>query len=146
MVREDYTLFPSPADDDCMNFVTLAYAVGMATLLLMADFGALRDVALFISHTFLLDKAIHFAMYGLLALLINASLLHRSQSRTFGTIATGSILVVIVSTLEECSNAFVVFRTCSLADLAANYLGIVCLGILPLVAWRRTQSEFRAAA
>jgi VanZ family protein len=129
-----------------MNFVTLAYAVGMAALLLMVDFGALRDLALYVNHTFLLDKAIHFAMYGFLALLANASLLHRSQSRAFGAIATGSILVLIVSTLEECSNAFVAFRTCSLADLAANYLGIVCLGILPLVAWQRTQSELRAAA
>ena len=123
-----------------MNFITLAYALGMATLLLLVDFGALHDIALYINHTFLLDKLIHFVMYGVLALLANATLLHRSRNRTLGVIATGSIFVLLTSTLEECSNAFVVFRTCSLADLAANYLGILCVGVLPLVAWQRLRS------
>ena len=123
-----------------MNGITLAYALGMALLLLLVDFGAMRSVASYVHQTFLLDKIIHFAMYGLLALMVGASLLNRSRSRSFGAIATGGIVVAMLSTLEECSNAFVVFRTCSLADLAANYLGIVCLGILPLVAWQRSQS------
>jgi VanZ family protein len=129
-----------------MNFITLAYALGLAALLLLVDFGALRDVALYINHTFLLDKAIHFTAFGVLALLANATLLHRSRlhrshTRALGAIATGSAIVLLLSTLEEGSNAFVSFRTCSLADLAANYLGIVCLGVLPLVAWQRSQTR-----
>lgn len=119
--------------------LTLAYASALATLILMVDLGALRDIALYINHTFLLDKAIHFAVFGLLALLANAALVNRLPSRALIAVATGSTIVIIVATLEEASNALLRFRSCSLADLAANYLGIVCLGVLPLVAWQRTQ-------
>lgn len=123
-----------------MNFITLAYALGLAALLLLVDSGWMRDIGLYINHTFLLDKAIHFIMFGVFALLANATLLRRYRPRALGAIATGSIFVLLLSTLEEGSNAFVSFRTCSLADLAANYLGIVCLGVLPLVAWQRSQA------
>ena len=124
-----------------MSRITLAYALGMAVLLLMVDFGALRDVATYVQNTFLLDKVIHFTMYGLLALLATASLLHRSPSRPFVVIATSASLVLILATLEELSNAFVAFRSYSATDLVANYLGILCLGVLPLLAWQRTLSQ-----
>ena len=127
-----------------MTFITWAYALGLAAFLLMVDFGALRDIALYVNNTFLLDKVVHFTLFGVLALLANATLLHRSRSPA-AAIATGSVIVFVVSTLEEISNGFVAFRTCSLADLAANYLGIICLGILPLLAWQRSQSELPGA-
>lgn len=120
--------------------ITLAYALGLTAFLLMVDFGGLHDVALYVNHLAPLDKVIHFCMFGLLALLANASLVRRPRWRMVGAIATGSIFVLIVSTLEEYSNLFVACRTWSLADLAANYLGVVCLGILPMVAWQWKQS------
>ena len=123
-----------------MNFITVAYALGLAALLLFVDFGGLHSIGEFVNHTFLLDKAIHFAMYGVFALLAGATLLHRSKSRPVAAIATGSIFVLLLSTMEEASNAFTAYRTCSLADLAANYLGILALGVLPLVAWQRSQT------
>lgn len=129
-----------------MNFITLAYALGLAAILLLVDFGAWHELALVINQTFLLDKAIHFVMFGLLALLANATLLHRSRTRAIAAIATGSMIVLILSSLEEFSNGFVAYRTCSLADLAANYLGILCLGILPLAAWLRQRPVFGEAA
>jgi VanZ family protein len=129
-----------------MNLITWAYALGLAALLVMVDFGALRDIALYVNHTFLLDKAVHFAMFGVLALLANATLLHRFRPRAVAAIATGSIIVLVLSTLEEISNSLVAFRTYSLGDLTANYLGIICLGILPLLAWQRSQTEMRRAA
>jgi hypothetical protein len=131
-----------------MSFITCAYALGLAAILLMVDFGALRDIALYVNQTFLLDKVVHFTLFGVFALLANATLLHRSRSRAHAVaaIATGSIIVFVLCTLEETSNALVRFRTCSLADLAANYLGIICLGILPLVAWQRSQNNLRPTA
>jgi VanZ family protein len=126
--------------------LTLAYALGLIVLLLLADCGILRDLALFVNGTFLLDKAIHFAMFGVLALMANATLLHQARGSNFAAIATGSILVIGFATVEEASNAFVSFRSCSLADLAANYLGIVCVGILPLVAWQRARAGLSSSA
>jgi VanZ family protein len=123
-----------------MNVITLTYTLGLGSLLLFVDFGGFRHVALFVNHTFLLDKIVHFLMYGVLALLVNASLVRRSPSRAFRAIATGTTIVLVVATLEEASNALVASRTCSLADLVANYLGILCLGVLPLIAWQRTRS------
>ena len=121
--------------------ITLVYALGLTALLLMVDFGSLHSVALYVNQLPVVDKVIHFCMFGLLALLANASLVRRPRWRMVGAIATGSILVLIASTVEECSNLFVACRSWSLADLAANYLGVVCLGILPLVAWQWKQSE-----
>ena len=42
--------------------------------------------------------------------------------------------MLIVATAEEYSNLFVPRRDWSLGDLTANYLGVACLGLLPL--WR----------
>jgi VanZ family protein len=111
----------------------------------LVDFGGLHAVALYVNQLPAVDKAIHFCMFGLLALLANATLLRRPKWRTVGAIATGSIFAIIVSTVEEWSNLFVAYRTWSLSDLAANYLGILCLGTLPLAAWQWKQSESREA-
>lgn len=124
---------------------TLAYALVLAVLLLLVDMGAMHDIALLINQTFLLDKVIHFFAFGLLALLANAALLKRSRSQALPAIVTGSLFVIAVATVEEFSNALTAFRTCSLGDLAANYLGIVCLGVLPLVVWHRQQTRWNAS-
>lgn len=115
--------------------ITLAYVTGLTALVLLVDSGMLREAALWVNGVPLLDKAIHFVMFGVLALLANATLLRQRRWSAAGAIATGSLLVVIVSTAEEWSNGLVACRTWSLADLAANYLGVLCVGILPLLTW-----------
>ena len=86
-----------------MGKVTFCYGLILGTIALAADTGYLNDL---LNHAHLIpygDKAIHFT------------------------------LVALVATMEECSNAWTPYRTCSLGDLAANYLGVVAVGVLPLL-------------
>jgi VanZ family protein len=116
-----------------MARLALGYTAALIVLLLLADFGVLRPLGQFVNSVPTLDKLLHFLMYGGMALLANAALSRRPRWSLIGAIATGSIGVVIVSTVEEYSNLFTPCRAWSLTDLAANYLGIACLGVLPLV-------------
>jgi VanZ family protein len=116
-----------------MTRLALSYAAGFAVVLLLADFGALRPLAEFVNAHPPADKAVHFLMYGCLALLVNAALAAQPHWSLVRAVVAGSIVALIASTVEEYSNAFMTSRSWSLGDLAANYLGILCAGILPLL-------------
>ena len=55
-------------------------------------------------------------------------------------IVLGSIFALTVSTVDEYSNRYLPLRDWSLGDLAANYLGVLCLGVLPLWKWQSETS------
>ena len=116
-----------------MTRLAAAYCLVLIGLVLIADLGLLNAVGHFVEQYPVLDKVIHFVMYGVLALLANAALAGRRGWSVARAVATSSVIVLIASTAEEFSNVFTMHRTCSWGDLAANYLGIVCLGILPFL-------------
>jgi VanZ family protein len=120
--------------NNVMTRLAFGYTVALFIFLLLADFGLFRPLGEFVNTVPALDKLLHFLMYGCLAFLANVALSRRPRWSLIGAIATGSIIVIIVSTLEEYSNIFTPCRTWSLSDLAANYLGVACLGVFPL-AW-----------
>lgn len=124
-----------------MTRLALAYFFVLVALLAMADFGLMRSAGAFVDRYPSLDKVIHFAMYGVLALLANAALSRQRGWSVMRAVATGSLIVVIGSTVEEYSNLLVASRNWSLGDLAANYLGVVCLGMLPFSVWRQPAVE-----
>ena len=123
---------------------TLAYALALTAFLLLVDFGGLHEVALVVNCLPLVDKVIHFGMFGLLALLANLSIIRWRGWSLGRAIATGSMLVLTGATVEELSNLLVACRTWSAADLAANYLGVLCLGILPFAAKQWLHAETSA--
>jgi VanZ family protein len=90
------------------------------------------------------DKVLHFLMFGGLALVANLALASRGRRSLARAIVIGCILVLIVATAEEYSNKFVPCRDWSLGDLTANYLGVVCLGSLPLWPKRRSSCQLSA--
>jgi polysaccharide biosynthesis protein VpsQ len=120
-----------------MTRIAVCYGLVFAGLLLLADVGLLDSVAAYIHEFPALDKVIHFVMYGVLALLVNAALASHSGWSLFRAVATGSLVLLIGSTLEEWSNILTMSRSWSLGDLAANYLGIICVGVLPPVLWQQ---------
>ncbi len=123
-----------------MTRITLLYAAALATLLVLADTHQLPTLARHINDFPVLDKVIHFSMFGLLALLVNLSLVRSTRWPAAGAIVTGGIIVAALATGEELSNLLVPARQYSLGDLAANYLGVVCVGMLPLWVWSRRTS------
>lgn len=114
--------------------IALAYAALLATVVLAADTGRLPQFAQQLHDLPYGDKVAHFTMFGLLALAANMALASRARRSLVRAIVIGSVFVLIVSTAEEYSNRFVATRDWSLGDLAANYLGVACIGLLPL--WR----------
>ena len=77
------------------------------------------------------------AVIGLLALVANLALAESTRRSLVRAVVTGCILVLVASTVEEYSNRYSPHRDWSLGDLAANYLGVLCLGMLPLWTLRR---------
>ena len=119
-----------------MTRLSLLYALLLLTVVWAADTGHLPTFAERIHDLPYVDKLVHFLMFGLLALGANLSLAENRSWSPGRAILTGSILVVIAATLDEGSNLVVANRSWSLGDLAANYAGVLCVGIVPLLGWR----------
>ena len=76
------------------------------------------------------DKLSHFSLVGLLTLLTNLSFRNRKIAIGSRTWLLGSVLLLIVVTLEELSQALFPSRNLDPMDLVANYLGIFVFGQL----------------
>jgi VanZ family protein len=116
-----------------MTRLAISYALGILVFLILADCGVLSPVVDFLAGYHHLDKLVHFVMYGTLAFVVNGALAGRPSWSLGRAIATGSTIVLIASSLDEYSNILIPQRGWSLGDLAANCLGIACLGALPWI-------------
>ncbi len=114
--------------------IALVYVALFAAIVVAADAGWLPRFAEQLHDLPYSDKVLHFTMFGLLALVANLALASCGKRSLARAIVLGSLFVLIVATAEEYSNRYLLRRDWSLGDLTANYLGVVCLGLLPL--WR----------
>jgi polysaccharide biosynthesis protein VpsQ len=119
--------------------LALVYAMCLIALVFVVDTGWLPAVSLWIHEVPMLDKVIHFSLYGTLALVVNLALASRDRRSLVRAVVLGSLFAIIVSTTDEFSNRFIAVRDWSLGDLAANYLGVLCVGILPI--WQRSMKS-----
>lgn len=72
------------------------------------------------------DKAGHFLLYGILALLINLTIARSSNASSRKWIAVSSTLIfALLIGIEEFSQQYFFSRTFSLSDLSASYLGVL---------------------
>ena len=74
------------------------------------------------------DKVGHFFLFGIFSLCLNHVLSFRQISIFSKKLFVGSVLTFAFITIEEFSQIFFNSRTFSLADLLANYFGILLLG------------------
>ncbi len=74
------------------------------------------------------DKIAHFFLVGALAFLVNISLSLSQITVGRIKILTGSLILLVLVTLEEGSQAWFPSRSLSVNDLLANYAGILCFG------------------
>jgi VanZ family protein len=87
------------------------------------------------------DKVGHFFLMGLLALGLNAVLQLATVPIFSRHVLLGSLIVLVVVTLEELSQYFITTRTLSLADLLADYAGIWTFGQLSKRLFRRSDAD-----
>lgn len=108
-----------------MKWLTILFAAFIGLIIILADLGRL-GIIYQVNRIPYADKAGHFILYGILALLINLSLFRwrPDRSRKWIAVISGLILVVLIG-LEEFSQQNFSNRTFSLADLSASYLGVI---------------------
>jgi polysaccharide biosynthesis protein VpsQ len=78
------------------------------------------------------DKVGHFFLLGILAFLVNLSLGGKTVGILSMHIQLGSLLVAVLSVVEEFSQSFFPARSASLLDLLASLFGIAFFTVLSL--------------
>jgi VanZ family protein len=108
-----------------IKWAAILFALFIILIIVLADSGRLGIFA-FLKGIPFGDKAGHFILYGILALLINLSLFRSlpSRSRMQITLTSGTILAVLIG-LEEFSQQFFAKRSFDLVDLTFSYLGVI---------------------
>lgn len=120
-----------------MRILLGAYSLICLTLILMMDLGQAVPFHQAVLSAPLGDKLLHACFAGVLALLLNITLLRLQSGRRWRVLATGTLLAAAVCTAEEATNLMTPYRGCELLDLVANYTGILLIGLAPLALWSR---------
>lgn len=74
------------------------------------------------------DRIAHFFLAGALSFFLNLHLSLSQVSIGKVKILKGSLLLFVLVTIEECSQALFPARSFSLSDLFSNYAGVLCFG------------------
>jgi VanZ family protein len=108
-----------------MKWLTILFTLFLILIIILADTGHLGLLAI-LYHIPFADKAGHFILYGILALLINLTLFRAIplQNRKWVAVQSGVILAILIG-LEELSQRSFSNRTFDLLDLSASYLGLI---------------------
>jgi VanZ family protein len=123
-----------------MKILLVVYIFILAVIIFLADRKGTSYMLNFVGSIPYGDKLGHFFLMGGFSFLLNLVL----NARTFGVrrfnYLLGSLIVLIVVTLEEISQIFVRGRTFDLGDLFFDYLGIFICGELARFICRRKTS------
>jgi len=124
-----------------MKILLVVYIFILAVIIFLADRKGTRYMLDFVGNIPYGDKLGHFLLMGGFSFLLNLVL----NARTFGfwkfNYLLGSLIVLILVTLEEISQIFVRGRTFDLSDLVFDYLGIFIFGELARFICRRKKES-----
>lgn len=120
-----------------IKFITVVYFLILVGLVFLANNKGTRYLLNFTGNIPFGDKLGHFFLMGFFSFLMNLVL----QAKTFQIwkirVLSGSLLVLIIVTLEEFSQIFVSGRTFDSGDLIADCLGILVFGKFARLMLRR---------
>ena len=108
-----------------IKWAAILFALFIVLIIILADSGRLGILAALNQIPFG-DKAGHFILYGILALLINLSLFRSFPLHNqLGIVVLSGLILVLLIGVEEYSQQFFARRTFDLVDLAFSYLGVI---------------------
>lgn len=126
-------------------FLRLAFVLftsGFISLIILADSGHAGGLWSFIASIPGGDKLGHLVLVGTLSVLLNLLLENRRAPFPCNRIMLGSLILIIATTLEEASQAWIPHRNFDLFDALANIVGALCgEGLLRMLPRRHTQSS-----
>ena len=124
-----------------MKWLTTLYVLILVVIVFLADSKDYRFLFKFIRDTPYGDKAGHFILMGLFSLLLNLALSCKKVKLWKINLLMGSLIVMLVVTLEEFSQLFVRYRSFDLVDLLYDYAGIFLFGQLAYYLTKRWLAE-----
>lgn len=116
-----------------MARIALLYTAALAVFVLLANTQQITPLLDQLHEIQGADKLAHFVLIGTFTLLANLAFRANGATTLFAMIVPGTALAIVLATCEELSNLVISVRCCSLGDLVANYLGIFCIGVLPML-------------
>ena len=113
-----------------MTWLAIAFGAFVLLVVLAADLGLVQSLLPFVYVVAGGDKIGHLVLMGMLSFLVN--LAFRAQRLQLAGVKPlkGTLLVLLVVTLEEASQSLLPHRSCSLVDLAFDAAGLVGLGLV----------------
>jgi polysaccharide biosynthesis protein VpsQ len=117
-----------------MKWLAILFTLFILLVIVLADAGILAHYVGFIYEVPFGDKAGHFILYGILALLLDLALFRArpDQNRRQLAIRCGLVLALLIG-LEEFSQQYFSSRTFDLVDLTFSYLGVAFFSWLALI-------------
>jgi VanZ family protein len=109
-----------------LRLVFVLFTSGFVSLIVVADRGGAGHLWDFVGRIPCGDKLGHLVLVGTLSLLLNLMLEGRRGPGRRPRILPGSVLLLVVMTLEEGSQAFIPHRSFDPLDWLANVIGIFC--------------------
>jgi len=120
-----------------MKILLIVYVFILAFIIFIASQKGTRYLLNFVGNIPYGDKLGHFLLMGFFAFLLNLVLNARSFRLWKFDFLLGSLIVLLVVTLEEISQMFVAGRTFDGSDLIFDFLGIFLFGELAKFICRR---------
>ncbi len=120
-----------------MKVLLVVYVLILAVIIFLADRKGTRYLLNFVGNIPYGDKLGHFCLMGGFSFLLNLVLDARTISVWKLNYLLGSLIVLVIVTLEELSQIFVRGRTFDWGDLVFDYLGILLFGELARFILRR---------
>jgi VanZ family protein len=117
----------------CLSYrlwIGLLSVFTLGLIVFLADRGELPEFVHRLYHFPFGDKIGHFVLIGLLAFGLNLVFSSRSIYGFPLPLFVGSILAIILATVEEISQNYFASRSFSLLDLGCSYLGILAADFL----------------
>lgn len=120
-----------------IKILTIVYIFILAGIIVLADLKGTRYLLNFVRFVPYGDKVGHFFLMGIFSLMLNLAL----NARTFRLwkiqFLLGTLIVLIVVTIEEFSQIFVRGRSFDLTDLVVDFAGIFIFGELARLICRK---------
>jgi VanZ family protein len=108
-----------------IKWAAILFALFIVLIIILADAGSLGILAA-VNQIPFGDKAGHFLLYGILALLINLSLFRAfPQYRPSQIIIVSGFILFVLIGAEEYSQQYFARRSYDLVDLMFSYLGVI---------------------
>jgi VanZ family protein len=124
-----------------MKITLYVYVFILAVITFLADWNGtayLLDLVMYVPFG---DKIGHFLLAGIFSFLLNMVLGARKVSLGRIRYLTGSLIVLMIVTIEEISQIFVGGRTFDWSDLFFDYLGVYLFGEIARVICRRNAPQ-----